>query len=161
MGAGELGGGRLVASDSGGNLYFVEADTGTASSLGQIKVGATDPGPAGPVMTDVAFDTSSGLVYGISFSHLYILNLSDPQKSRCVGAMGAGSLNGLVVAPDGRLFAAGGSGDFYEIDPVTARTKRIGSFGGGLAPLSAVDLGVRTAQSVVVLREPRRCHQQR
>ncbi len=126
------GGGAILASDGSGHLHFVDERTGKATDLGRIAVAPGDPGPANPVMTDIAFDYAGAVVYGISFDHLYILDVGDPGRSRCVGAMGARSLNGLVVAPGGRLFAAGGSGEVYEIDPRTAKATRVGSFGGGL-----------------------------
>ncbi len=96
----------------------------------------TDAGGLGVELTDVAA-APDGSVYAVGFDNLYRL---DPATgvATAVGLLGVGSVNALVVAPDGRLLAAQEAGQLVEVDPGTGAATPIGAFGGGLT--SAGDL---------------------
>ncbi len=123
-------GGNMVTADDQGVLHFVDSRTGKATEIG--RVGVPDgPGDTKPLLSDIAFHAPSGTVYGISFDHLYALDLADPGKTQCLGKHGADSLNALVAAPDGTLYGGSGTGDLWVVDPEGPSSTRIGNFGSG------------------------------
>jgi len=85
------------------------------------------------VLTDLANSDLHGL-YGISFTHLYKIDLRDPSKSTLVGPLGGGfaQFNALAFDDAGRLFALS-FGDLHQVDLKTGKAKLLGNLGGTFA----------------------------
>lgn len=80
-------------------------------------------------ITDIA-RTSDGTLYGVSFTHLYRIDLGTGRAQQ-IGALGTRGVNGLA-ATGGRLVASSTEGVFYYVDPATGRATAAGRFGSGV-----------------------------
>jgi len=121
----------IIGVDDQGVLHFIDRVSGANASIGKVGV-EKGPGPKEPQLTDLALDTATGTVYGCSYDHLYVIDVREPGKSRCVGALGADRMVALTVAPDGAVLGATQTGELHRIDPSTGASKKIGAFGNGL-----------------------------
>ena len=116
------------ATDDRGRLFEVLPRKQKTKYLGLVKVKQGTTSYA-PTLTDIALSAKHGM-YGISFSELYKIDMTDPAKSKRIGSLGSASLNALVFDEDDNLWATGGS-SLYRIDLVTGRAKLVGSFAVG------------------------------
>ena len=121
------------ATDDAGVLYQVFPLSKEVDRVGVIQATVTEAGRTWtetPSLTDLALHDVHGM-YGITYTHLYRIDLVDPSRSVRIGALGGGFavFNALAFDGDGTLYALGG-GTIYEIDRQTGRAKKLGSLGG-------------------------------
>lgn len=116
----------LYTHDAAGVLATVDVETGTVTPIGNMGV----------EMTDIAF-APDGRLFGISFTSFYEI---DPETAvpTFIGNHGVSGGNALVFGGDDVIYAAGASGDLYQIDPTNGAGTVIGDLGLGVA--SAGDL---------------------
>ncbi|GGB33383.1 hypothetical protein GCM10011316_01800 [Roseibium aquae] len=125
-------------TDDDGELHLISSD-GSDTVIGSTGVGA---------LTDIALD-SSGNLYGITFSKLYVVDPDTGKATKISSSSFGTSMNALEFAPDGTLYAASTSGKLYTLDPATGKSTFIGqmdygsagdlAFAGGKLYLSASD----------------------
>jgi hypothetical protein len=115
LSGGALAGPILWVDDSDGTLGTVDVATGVATVIGQMP----------QVMTDIAFDPSGNL-WGITFGQLFQINPTTAAVT-LVGNLGT-SLNSLVFAADGTLYAANNA--LFSVNTSTGAATLIGSGGG-------------------------------
>lgn len=85
-------------------------------------------GRTSEVLTDIAF-SPSGELFGVSFSSLYRVDVATAQLS-LVGSLGViDQVNALVFGADGTLYAAGGQGVLYTVNPVSGAASAVGPIG--------------------------------
>jgi hypothetical protein len=92
-------------------------------------IGKTRTTQGQPVeLTDIAQDPKGNL-WAISFTNLY--KASPTGRLTLVGSLGDVAANAIEFAQDGTLFLGTNKGDLLTVDPATARTKIVGSYGVG------------------------------
>ncbi len=116
----------LWVNDVNGNIGTVDVGTGLATLIGN----------SGVDLSDIAFDPSGNL-YGVSFWDLYRINQTTGAAT-LVGPLGVGSMNALVFASDGTLYAAAyASTGLYSVNVATGAATLLGidgyNSGGDLA----------------------------
>lgn len=101
-------------------LYQINASTGAKLPIGSMGIQCTD----------IAFRAHE--LYAVTFSQLWKIN-PNTGKPSFIGDMNVVEMdiNGLTVNPlTGKMYAAGSSsGNFYQVNPSTGHTTRIGNFG--------------------------------
>jgi hypothetical protein len=126
----------IFSGDSGGRLYSIESTTGTSTLIGAM----------GTTMTDLALSTS-GQLYGITFSNLYSIN-SSTGASTLIGAHGVGGGNALAFNSSDVLYVSGGS-TLATLNLGTGASTFIGSTGQTSSGDLAFDLGGTLYATVV------------
>lgn len=123
--------GAGYATDDSGNLFRVFPGTKEVEKIGTVQVPGRKGGkPETPSLTDIALHHEHGL-FGISYSHLYKINLREPGKSKRIGPLGGDvftTFNALAFDDDGVLYLAGGSA-LYTVDIKTGKAALVGEFG--------------------------------
>ena len=114
----------LYMEDEVSNLYTLDSTTGAADLVGPTGIS---------LITDIAFSGTS--LFGVTFSEIYSID-PDTGAGTLIGPVGTENyfLSSLVAGDDGKLYAAGVSGDFISYDPVSGITENIGNYnidGGG------------------------------
>lgn len=147
--------GQVVwASDISGTLAKIDADSGVPTFVG----------PMGTTLTDLAFNPTTGQLWGVGgpgFQWLYSVNTTTGAATP-IGDMG-GPVNSLACAPDGTLYGAYGS--FFTINTATAALTTISSLGtlnasgdlaflGGNLYLSVIDPGGFGGSDVLISLNP-------
>ncbi len=119
------------ATDDRGNLYRVFPGTKEVEKIGVVQVpGAKGAVPETPSLTDLALHDVHGM-FGISYTHLYKVNVREPSKSVRVGPLGGNffsTFNALEFDENGTLYMAGSS-TLYSVDIKTGKATEIGGFG--------------------------------
>lgn len=119
------------ATDDKGNLYRVFPGPKEVEKIGVVSVPAADGGkPDVPSLTDIALHDDKGM-YGISYTHLYKIDVREPHKSTRVGSLGGNffsTFNALEFDADGTLYLAGSS-TLYRVDLASGKATPIGGFG--------------------------------
>lgn len=114
----------LIASDNGGpagpwHIMYVSETTSDTAVFATTNQG----------ISDVAI-TPDGRMFALTQRGLMSINPATGVVSQ-IGVFGSKGANALVADHLGRLFAASDSGEFFEIDPATARARTIGYYGSG------------------------------
>lgn len=112
-----------IWANSSMKLYRVDPATFAVTTIGNFD--------AGEEMTDVAV-TPNGVLYGISFTTLYSINMTTAKATALVSIGGSGN-NSLTFLQNGKLLAADSSGDVKVINPTTGSVTTIGNYGNGLS----------------------------
>jgi len=113
--------GRFLAH-SEASLYQVDPSAPTSLYIGEI----------GYSVTDIAV-TTDNMLWGITYSSLISINYCTGVGSYIGDVGSTATLNALVSAPDGALFAADAQGDVWRVNPTTGRGTLIGNYGTGLS----------------------------
>ena len=107
----------LWIDDQSGNIGTVDVATGAPTLIG----------PAGVVLTDIAFDPTGNL-WGVSFTDFYSINKTTGAAT-LVGALGSGinGNNALVFSSTGTLYSASSTDtNLYTINTVTGAATSLG-----------------------------------
>lgn len=120
-----LAGPVIWIDDDRNGLHTVDLDTAASTFIGTIS--------ASQELTDIAM-SPSGELWGISFTSMWIIDKTTAGAT-LVGRHGISGGNALTFDSEGRLFAAGGSGNrLYSIDTTTGvGTALPGTMGAGSA----------------------------
>jgi hypothetical protein len=113
--------GRFLAH-SEASLYQVDPSAPTSLYIGEI----------GYSVTDIAV-TTDNMLWGITYGSLISINYCTGVGSYIGDVGSTATLNALVSAPGGVLFAADAQGDVWRVDPTTGRGTLIGNYGTGLS----------------------------
>lgn len=116
---------RLVASDNGG-----PASRSVIFDVDERVAATTAFSSANVVITDVTV-LPNGDVLGITLRSLWRFDRTTGLSYE-VGVLGERGANALTADSQGRVFGATNEGVFFEVDPRSGRTRRIGAFGRGL-----------------------------
>ena len=109
----------LISSATASDLYIVD-ETGVLGIVDVQTGQATIIGATGIVLTDIAFD-NQGRLFGLTETRFYRIDPATAETTD-VGPHGVPGANALVLAPDGRLLAAGGGSiSLYSVDPDTGQ----------------------------------------
>jgi hypothetical protein len=116
------------ACDRSGQLYQIDCSTLSFRRLGQVQVRAAN-GKAReiPELCDLAA-TPDGYLYGVSPKGLYLINLSDPTRSKKIGEHGLPAPWGMA-AVGGELLVNTSTGGVHLIDRKTAKPRQVGPMG--------------------------------
>ena len=121
---------NTLYASAGSDLWLIDASTGTATYIG----------PIGFQGTDIAF---SGInLYGVDFSNFLSINPTTGSGT-VIGPTGYSDINALAIGLDGVTYAAGGSGEFLNIENSTGEGSLIGSGSFGPNMGSSGDLAYR------------------
>jgi hypothetical protein len=112
----------LLISDDDGNLARINIDTWEMEFIGEMKESG---GTAPIVMTDIAMDPASDLLYGIDNAYLYQIDNTDATTTR-VGPHGITNFpSSLVFSELGVLYAA--SNALYTLNKTTGAATLVGN----------------------------------
>lgn len=122
------------ATDDSGRLYRVVPGKKSFEKVGTVAVTegkGKDARTYTPTLTDIAMSDLHGL-YGISYSELYKIDMSDPGRSKRVGTLAGGvaGFNALAFDEAGTLYAAAGD-VLYRVDVEKGAATAIGNIGSG------------------------------
>lgn len=135
------------AVDEGGALYRIDCERLSSERVGQIEVPRADGTVERPVLSDLAA-TPDGYLYGIGDGGLYLINLTDPTKSRRIGDHGLTGPWGMCAVGATLLVNTSGGGA-YLVDRRTAEATPLGPMGGPwVASGDIATLGARIVSSV-------------
>ena len=81
-------------------------------------------------MTDIAL-TPTNVLYGISFTTLYLVDKTSAQASKVMDVPGSTN-NSMTFLKDGTLLVADANGAVHHIDPVAKTVNLVGNFGNSL-----------------------------
>jgi hypothetical protein len=131
------------AVDADGVLYEIECDKLQHKKIGRVRAG-TDA----PILCDLAA-TADGYLYGISTTHLYLIKISKPEESICLGAHGLANPYGMGSGAGGELVVNTRDGKVFTVDKKTAKATEVGDMTGGFVASGDVALaGDRLVSSV-------------
>lgn len=123
--------------DSSGNLWSVTVPDGDETFIGDMD----------HVMTDIAVDPTSDILYAITTTNLYSIDTSNAD-SNLIGAHGINGANALVISPAGIAYVASFTSDvLYTLDLTGAGSAPVGNMGGGFR--SSGDLAWDTTTSML------------
>ncbi len=115
------------AVDGSAVLYEVSTKKKKTRRIGKVQVPRREGKPEKPILTDLALSPEKGM-YGISYSTLYKIDVTAPERSKRVGALRVPTVNALCFDGEDRLWAAGGN-TLYRVDLTTGRATSVGRFG--------------------------------
>lgn len=119
------------------NLMYVSDLSRNLVTVDPVTLQATIVGKTSVVMTDIAF-SPSGVLYGVSYSGLYIINPSTAQTTY-VGSLGIYDANALAFNANGQAYIAGSSSTgLYSVNLTTGDATLIGN--NSLGKTSSGDL---------------------
>jgi hypothetical protein len=113
--------GRFLAH-SEASLYQVDPSVPASLYIGEI----------GYSVTDIAV-TTDNMLWGITYGALISIDYCTGVGAYIGDVGSTATLNALVSAPGGALFAADAQGDVWRVNPATGRGTLIGNYGTGLS----------------------------
>ncbi len=103
-----------------GWLWTIDKVTGTMTKIGGGGVG----------LNGLAYDVTTGKMYGASSKDLYAINMSNGEQT-LIGPFNGGLIVGIAFDGNGTLYAEDiGADCLYSVNPLTGASTLIGSFGG-------------------------------
>lgn len=113
-----------IYAHTGQTLYTFDPTAPSASQLSLVgDFGVSDD------MTDLAV-TPDGKVYTVSRTTVYTVDAASGQATKLADGISS-SMVALTFRLDGTLLSSDQNGNVYIIDPATAKTTKLGSFGSG------------------------------
>jgi hypothetical protein len=115
--------GVVFAADIGGMLYTLDIDTGVPTPIGPMGL---------PNVVTLAFDPTSGILYGLCRTGPGTLYTIDPATAVCtlVGPTSNSTNYGLSCSATGQLFATSSTGSLSMLDKLTGAPTTIGGNAG-------------------------------